>query len=368
MYIPIMKTRQEELNVSEKLSYCFSEQIIPLFEILNEKYKVQYEIDNDGNYIMEKKPGKKKMSRVKKKVTENDIVTLEEINRIVDGAKVFIDYFRFDVKKYGSKIDINSVTLAYTLNNNTDEYIKKLMGISKYENMIPVLSLKKSYNFTKNKLIEIINKLQDSNSSIALRIEDELYDSIKDVIIKYLRETDYLLYDINEQDFDSKFLELEELKECTTKAKKILLNSPRDSRRANKDYENNCITRLISNSAAKKYRNYDLDGFGDYGGLKDQLPPNSGSNGKGAALALLYNYDNNSVYSFCNADTSLGTKGYVEIVSNILNYEDILNPNNDCVAYLKIKSMSSEGKYGSWRTWNNIALTRYIHQMYLATN
>lgn len=366
MYIPIMKTRKEELDVSKKLNEYFSDDIIPLFEILNEEYEVKYEMDDDGKYLMEKKEGRKKKSRIKKERTDEDIITLDKINNIVNGAKVFIDYFRFDINKYGSRIDISRVMLSYRLNNNPDEYIEKLIEVSRYKNMIPVLSLKNVHNFSNNRVVEIINELQELNSSIALRIEDTLYDTLKSIIENYLRKSDYFLYDINEQDFDSKFMELSELELCRTKARKIVLNSPRDPKIANKDYENNCATMLINNTAVTGYKDYNLDGFGDYGGLKDQLPTVGGSNGKGAALALLYNYADNSFYSFCNSDTSLGLKGYKDVVSNVLNFEYILNPTNNCIAYSKINLMSDNNKYGSWATWNNIALTRYIQQIHMS--
>lgn len=368
MYIPMMKTRQEEISVSRDLNYCFSDEIIPLFEVLNEIYEKKYEVDDNGKPLMELKPGKKKKSRILKEKTPDDIITLDFINDTVNKAKVFIDYFRFDINKYDGQVDISSMTLAYTLNNNSDEYIKKLQSVSTYENMIPVLSLKNKFTFSKDKTIDIITQLQTLNSAIAFRIADELYEGYRDIIEKNLRESDYLLYDINEQNFYSKVMELEELKECKTRAKKILLNSPRNLKNANKDYEDCCATNLIDNAAANEYIDYDLDGFGDYGGLKDQLPARDrGSNGKGSALALLYNYKDNSFYSFCNSDTSLGVRGYPKVIKDVLSYENMLNPDNNCVAYTKIKSMAERHKAGSWRTWNNVALTRYIHQVYLET-
>ncbi|MEA4827917.1 MAG: hypothetical protein VB130_15005 [Clostridium sp.] len=368
MYIPMMKTRQEELRVSRELNYCFSDEIIPLFEILNEIYEKKYEIDDNGNRLMELKPGGKKKTPILKEKTSDDIITLDFINDIVNKSKVFIDYFRFDINKYGKQVDISKVTLAYTLNNNSDEYIKKLQSISNYQNMIPVLSLKKIFILPKAKTIEVIKQLQSLNLAIAFRIEDGLYEIYKDIIENNLRESDYLLYDIGEQNFCSKIMELDELQECNTKAKKIVLNSPRHLKNANKDYEDCCVTNLIDNAAANEYVDYDLDGFGDYGGLKDQLPDkNAGSNGKGAALALMYNYKDNSFYSFCNSDTNQGQKGYLKVIKDILKYEYILNPDGNCEAYRKIKSMFAKHKNGSWRIWNNIGLTRYIHQAYLKT-
>ncbi|EGT4143778.1 hypothetical protein GNF78_05970 [Clostridium perfringens] len=366
MYVPIMKARQEELKVSKKLSYCFSDKIVPLFEILKEEYEDKYELDENGKIKMILKPGQKRRQRVKKAHTENDIVTLENLNNRIKKSKAFIDYFRFNAKKYGgSKVDINGVDLAYRLSRNEDEYIEKLLGVSSYKNLIPVLSLKDKFTFSKNRLIEIINLLKSKNESIALRLEDSIFESVKEVLEENLRECDFLLYDINEQNIESKVMELFELNECEIKAKKIIIHSPRKLKNNNKQYENNSVTALIDNSIADSYEDYDFDGFGDYGGLKDQLPTSDTSNGKGAALGLVYSRNENSFYSFCNSDTSLGMKGYVQVIEDILEVENELNPENNCPFYEEINKMYENDKTGNWATWNNLTLTRYIHQMYI---
>lgn len=365
LYIPMMKTRQEELKVTKNLNYCYSDEIIPLFEVLNEIYEIKYQFDNDGNYIMELKPGKKKKNRVEKPKTTDDIITLDKISDITNKSKVFIDYFRFDVKKYGTNLKVSNLELAYRLNNNNDEYVKKLKAVSDHVNMIPVLSLKKPFLFTTSEIREITKGLQGINSSIAIRIEDELFDSYNNIIEELLRSTDYLLYDISEQNFNSKVMEFEELKESGIKAKKVILNSPRSTKLENKQFENASKTDLIDNSAAGEYREYGFEGFGDYGGLKDQLPSNDIPDGKGAALALLYNYEDNYFYSFCNSDTRLGLKGYHLVIEEILEYKSILDIDSNCEAYLKIQSLVDDDSTGGWGTWNNITLTRYLHQMHL---
>ena len=273
VYVPMMKTRQEEFRVAKELNFCYSEKIIPLFEIVDEIYETKYKTDENGDYLKELKEGNTRKTRVKEERTSDDIITLDKINDIVKKATVFIDYFRFDIKKYGTNLDLNSLQLAYKLNNNNNEYVKKLKEVSKkYKNMIPVFSLKKPFHFSNYDIINIINQLQMLNSSIALRIEDEFFDLHKNVIEEELRESDFLLYDINEQNFNSKIIELEDVKNCTTKAKKVILNSPKVLKRATKEYENKQISALTDNTAAKEYSKYNFDGFGDYGGLKDQLP------------------------------------------------------------------------------------------------
>ena len=121
------------------------------------------------------------------------------------------------------------------------------------------------------------------------------------------------------------------------------------------------ITNQIDTSARDKYIDYEFSGFGDYCGLKDALPTDEGGNGTGAALALLYVNKINKFYSFCNHDTSEGLSGYNRIIPLILSKQNILNPSNNCPAMQMIEDLVSTG---SWATWNNITITRYIHQIY----
>ena len=365
MYVPIMKVRREEIRVSKKLNSCFSDSIIPLYEILKDEYEYKYEKDENGKFIMVLEPGKKRKSKVKKEVTEDDIVTLKKISEYINNKTAFIDFFRFDAGKYGGdKVDINKAELAFSLSRNEEEYIKRLYGVSNYDNLIPVISIKNKFIFNKRKLAEIIEKLQIQNSSIALRIEDSLFEENSEIIERMLRKEDYLLYDIGEQNIDSKIIELMDLEDIEIKAKKIILNCPRKFKLNNKQYENNKITELIDNSVLEEYTNYGFIGFGDYGGLKDQLPTTGGGNGKGAALALVYDWSSNSFYSFCNSNTNLGVKGYRQVIPDILKHKKKLDPLNDCPFYSEINSMIDKNSNGIWSTWNNLTLTRYIYQIY----
>lgn len=53
MYIPMLKTRLEELKVAKEMQSCFSNNIIPLFEIINELYETTYKRDSNGEFIYE---------------------------------------------------------------------------------------------------------------------------------------------------------------------------------------------------------------------------------------------------------------------------------------------------------------------------
>lgn len=360
IYVPVLKTRKQEISVSKKLNYCYSDNIIPLFEILNDQYETKYKIDTvTQDYILVQK-GKRK-SRIKEDPTDADIITLDFINDLMQNKKAFIDYFRFTIEKYGKNIDINKTKLAWKLSRDSDLYKNRIRDISKYKNLIPTVSIKPGFVFGKNDLEKLLIELQGENESIGLRITEEFLEVYSMIIKDVLRSTDYLLFDIGEQNPTSKIMELEEVIQLESGAIKILLNSPRKANIKNGEYEELGITSLIVNSAIKEFNEYGFEGFGDYCGLKDTLPAIGGSNGIGAAHALIYNYKDNAFYSFMNPDTSQGVSGYYKIIPVILSYKDFLDPLNNCPAIRKIEELKTSG---NWSSWHNISITRYIHQMY----
>lgn len=360
----MLKTMQEEIRVAHNLNYCFSDKILPLFEILNDKYEKKYEHDPDtGEFLYEIK-GKSKR-RILSAHTDDDIITLGYINTLVDNKSAFIDYFRFTTKKYGKSIAVEKVALALKMSRDIDLYKSKLRGVSQYKNLIPVVSIKDGFFMSRIELEAFIIELQNSSSCVALRLTEEWINDYKKILTNTLRSNDYLLLDVSEQDPMTKFMELEEIADMDIKAKVILLNSPRKASIKNGDYETSGITKLINNSALEEYSKYSFDGVGDYAGLKDVLPTSGGSNGTGAALALLYNFPENGFYSFLNPDTHQGVYGYHSLIPNILALEDHLNPNRDCPAFERIKNLASRNSPGNWPVWINIILTRNIHQIYV---
>ena len=358
IYVPMLKIRKEELSVAKEMNYCFSNKIIPLFEIINEIYKTTYKKDKNGEFIYEQR-GKVKR-KVKADPTEADIITLQKINDIADEKLMFIDYFRFSLSKYGKNISFRKAELSFNLNNDLELYKKKLIETTKYSNMIPVISLKPECGFPKSDLVKFMAKLQTNTTHIALRITEEWIDQTKD-IIHDLREKDFLLFDVEEQNPESKFMEIQELLDLKADCKMLLVNSPRKRAIRNGEYPEHDQTDLINNCARVVAGNNEFDGYGDYCGLKDTMPMNDGSNGTGAALALLYDYQKNVFYSYCNHDTSLGMLGYRTLIPIIKADEPVLNPHDDCPGFKKIHTLP---RSGTWRTWHHINAVRYIYQVY----
>lgn len=360
IYIPMLKTRKEEYSILKKMSYCFSEKIIPMVEIISEKYRDRYAKDLiTGEFLYEQR-GKRKL-RVKAKHTIEDVITLENIADTMNGNRIFIDYFRFSNKVYGNNVDITRAALSWKLSNDVEEYKVKLLDVAKYPNMIPVISIKEDFGMGKNELQELIEKLQGECQSIALRITEQWIEEYTMIIEKKLRKEDFLLLDIGEQNPEHKFMEIEQVKDTGTEGTIILLNSPRKRDVKNAEFPERGKANLIINNAIKVVSEYGLGGYGDYCGLKDSMPLNDGSNGTGAALALFYSFSENVFYSYSNHDTSQGVMGYRVLVPRILEDRVILDPENDCPGYKKIEEMNG---FGNWSTWHNINATRYIYQIY----
>ncbi len=360
MYLPIMKNRDEELRVIRDMNEFFGDTLIPIIEIIRDEYETQYEIDGDtGEYIYELKLGKKNKTKVKLKPKDVDIRTLEKIQERLNGKNAFIDFFRFSDNEYEKKA-FKGMELSFKLSRDYSYYKQRILQIGSYSGLIPIISIKSGFRISEHDLVRLINELRKNNSSIAIRITDNYLEDYYELLEEQMNQEDYIMLDIKGQHADSKFIEIEELQELETDAKKILLNSPRSRAYKNGEYENLTFTSRIDNKVARLYKNYNLNGFGDFGGLKDDLPAENGGNGKGAALGLIYLKEENAFYSVVNYDTNMGMRGYRYVSTEILKRLQLLDRDNDCIAINRIKKM--KGTFGSWKTWNNITLTRYIHQ------
>lgn len=351
MYVPMMKARLAELKAAEIVCDLFSDNIIPLIEILKE----------EGETVHTKENGK----RVKIKIppTQDSLITLDKINDILHSKNVFVDYFRFQAESYKDKVDIKQVQLSWQLSNDEDKYLQYVEKICCFNNMIPVISIKKGFDIKKQKLKDFIQNLHRKTTAIAFRITEEFLDEYSDLIETCMNGDDYLLFDIGNQNPESKIMELLELSSLNCTCKKILLNAPRKYEQSNSEFGKNGITNLIYTSARIQSEEYGLDGFGDYCGLKDALPkPGGGS--KGAALALFYDFYLNKFYVYLEKNTDLGFGGYKNLIPLIINDADKLDKDRDCLAMAEVIKLDTKKSTGNWQTWHKINVIRSIHQMY----
>lgn len=364
LYIPMYKARRCEISTMKKANNYFSDKIIPLIEILQDHYgKTEYDIDPaTGEAIKEKH--KSREVRKRKAPTSDDIDTLSFYSECVGNKKAFIDYFRYSTKVYGRNIDTTRTTLSIQLNQNEKLYTSRLEALSKYSNLIPVLSIKKDYYFQNYKLEDFIKHLQHGNNEIAVRLDESSFGDFAKRLASVIRETDYLMYDIGEQKASSKTFELTEFENLVTRGKKIVINSPRKRATLNGAYENKKFTSLIDNSARDLGRTYQtIIGFGDYCGLKDTLPTKGGSR-SGCALALLYLYDKNQYMTYVNPNKEDGEQGFHKLIPQITADSPLLDTSKTCPVMKEIVQMGKDGTCGGWSGWIRLTCMRYLHQMH----
>lgn len=361
MYVPIMKARKEEMIILKDMNNFFSSDLIPLVEIIKDEYEPHYKVDPlTGKFIYIKEEGKKRRERVKLPQKEADIITLQKISEQLNEKKAFIDFFRFRENEYDNRT-YKGMELALRLSRDFSYYKARLLNTGNFHGLIPVISIKKELSISSFDFTELIRGLKEKNEAIAIRITHDYLDEYMELLEENLTEEDYIMLDIRDNSIDSAFMEIDEFRDLESNAIKILLNSPRSRKNKNGDFENLQFTKKIINSVATEYKKYQLDGFGDFGGLKDDLPNDqSGGNGKGVALALIYMKSVNEFFSIVNLNTDDGVRGYKNVRTEILKSLPFLDSDNDCKAIMRIKEM--RGKYGTWSTWNNIALTRYIQE------
>ncbi len=359
MYIPILKNRASEMRVLSQSNNLIGKNMIPLIELISSEYQTRYERDpitDEFIYVQ----GPKKRKRVKIEPTEVDNITFEKIKKYTANNKCFVEPFRYDSNDY-PRTDINKVLYAFEISRDYEKYKNQLIKVSQESSMIPVISIKKSFETSKDDLGKLVNILKGNSASIGLRITIDLFDDYVDSIKDMLDKNDFIFIDLQKNNLDSKELEIEDIKDNDLKCNKILLNCPRRNDINNVDYEENKVTVYIKNCVAERYQDYDFDGFGDYGGLKDTLPSDRQGGGTGAALALIYNKKTNVFISFVNKNTSLGIKGYNEVRKNILSNQTLIEEFDTCEVIKKIKDMNRT--FGNWNTWIEYCLKRYIVQV-----
>ena len=344
MYIPILKSRQQEDSFLKENSNLFNtENIIPLIEIIS--------------------------LRINKKNFEV-LELIEHYSTTING-KFFVDFFSFEVEDY-IPFDKNKVSFSLSLRDESTYSYYDLLKISTlYNNSIPVISINGGREFILNEtyLMELIDKLQNITSSIAIRIQSKYFDDYFNIINNKLRESDYFFYDIGESSIDPLYFNIQDIMNKTGKYKSIILNSPRKRRYFNDKYIDCDYTDLIDNSIRIDYKDYGFDGFGDYAGLKDSLPPERGD-GDGSALALLYDNNVNKYFSIINSDKKLGSSGYYYVIEKIIDdYKNKLDPTGQCPAIKYIyETRYLPDKPGNWATWNYITILRTISQIKMSIN
>ena len=366
MYIVMMKTRPEEFRVSTAMNQYFGDKIIPLFEILKDEYEDHYKIDSiTGEFVYEIPEGQNRRRKILLERKPEDLITLEMINKRIAGKKAFIDFYRYD-SSLPSNIKPSYALLPLQL-RSFSQYRKRLLEVSEYTNFIPVISIKNNSDLKHDEVLTLITDLKKvkMSSPIAVRVDGRKFDEYKHTLKQVLDIQDYFFLDIGTMALQSMAIQIQEISTTDILGTKVLLNSPRKSSSiSNAEYEEEDYTELISCEVNTNYKTFGFQGFGDYGGLKNDFPIKGGPT-KACALALLFDEKENKYMSFMNPDNILGLGGYEDVVRRILKRKQEFDPNEDCPAIKTISNFGQHGlKNGNWASWNGITLKRTIHQHY----
>lgn len=332
IYVPLLKTNKAELNALSKISQTLSSNIMPLFEIMSTTSSA----NKDKN-------------------------TLEYLSAMKLNGSFFVDSFRFSEGEYTQK-NMNFPRMDWALKNrNQVNYVNSIMLVSdffKERDCIPVISMKKGLILRKDDIINLISYIRDNKQPVCIRIESNIFPDFEDVLSE-LTSSDYLMLDIREQPVNSQEMTYRRLKRLNIPATKILLNSPRKREYLNTFYNKNGFTDQIDNSALELFEIIGFDGVGDYAGLKDKLPENSGGNGKGLAMAFVFCAEENAFWIAGNDNTNDGVKGYAAVKDELIKNRDLLDPGLRCPAFMEIERI----KNGNWSNWIEITVIRYIDQI-----
>lgn len=295
-------------------------------------------------------------------IREGGIYDVASWSNLFKERPLFVDYLRCDVRKYRGH-DPEQIQLIYQLNNNIALYERKVLGLARYANVIPVISIREGIDkIEPGKAESLIADLRQARNGNAVAVRIENFAGYEHLLTDCLSDEDYLFYDISEQRIDAKFFEHIELRDLGIQAHCGILCSNRSRDVSNRNYENGCPTVLINCDASSSYSKYGYEFYGDYGGLKDSLP-SKGGNGQGCALAVLFDANINQYRTYVCDDLHRGVEGYSDVITEILNDQEILDPDNECIALSMIRSMQKEGKTGNWETWIKITLLRTAQQL-----
>lgn len=367
MRVLAIKNRKNELRAMEKLLArdMFPNGLVPLVEIM--RADLEYDKLRDsvtGEYVTEPKPikgGKVIRCKVDDPASERD-VTLHNISTLFDGRMAFVDFLRCDLSQY-KRVKNEEIGLVIELTLSPDRYVSRLVEIADYDNLIPVIAIKNGMEkLSTNKVIDLLSFFRERCPGRPLAIRIDEIDGYETVLQQQLDDTDYLIYDINEQPFASRAYEYSELRSLGLNCTTILLCSPREREANNGEFVHRQYAEIIDNDAMRGYLIEGFAAYGDYGGLREKLPT-GGHSRTGRALALLYDRRSSMFKAYVCQDQNLGQNGYAKIVGDILEDEYDLNPDGDCMVYEAIHTKLANRKGMTYQDWIQYTLIRYVQQL-----
>lgn len=289
--------------------------------------------------------------------------SLDKLDSFFSGSSAFVDYYRCDLSKY-KQLDMEKIGRVRELSADPVLYLSEMETIASYANLTPVISIRAGVENAEDEAIrDSLIRIRQKNGSKALGLcVSSSFDSYPHSI-GVLSDSDYLFLDIGEQPLSSQVVTLAKFKNVQTKAKTILLNSPRKKAIKNRDYEERGVTDLIDNSVREKYRDHGFYGFGDYAGLRDDLKLNIKNGGKACAAIFIYRDDINKFMVYMNPNPEDGIQGLRKLANDVWDDLAVLDPENTCIALNQFRDSWMNGNAGNYATWVSRTVVRYVQQI-----
>ena len=335
-YVPVLRFRDQERLVLKNIT--LSQKTMPLIEIVKPS--------PNGNL----------------KGTFGEIYQ-SELNHI--SVPFMID---FPTHLNTSKTEAAIQNFLRPLQVNQQAKNNALLSLSHIHNVIPVISYNPVVPYQPNSIVNDATLLRKTYRRLAFRVFDRNINSIINDIERIITTHDILVFDIDDAPHGSpalqtkyqRILQVKQNKNCQT----VVTRSAIPSNIYNTGLIDDTPITSIDNSLLTAYLGYHFDAFGDFAGLKNDLPSTGGTISPGL---IFYSWHTN---------TFVGYKGRTK---NLSEFQTHIGPmlinstywgnysqshHQNCPGCKKIQAIvSRQITSGNQATWKGITLAHYLYTM-----
>lgn len=335
-YVPVLRFRDQERIVLKNIS--FSQKTMPLIEILKSTPN----------------------ARMKGTFTE---IHEKELGKI--RVPFMVD---FPTHLNISKTEANIQNFLRPLQVNQQAKNSALLSLSRISNLIPVISYNPAVPYLANTIVNDATLLRKTYKHLAFRVFDRNFNSLINEIDTTITNGDILVFDIDDAPHGSpalrpKYQRISQVKQkrnCQT----VIIRSAIPSNIHNTDLIDDTPITSADNSLLTSYFAYHFDAFGDFAGLKNDLPSTGGTISPGL---IFYSWHSNSFV------------GYKGRAKNLNEFQTHIGPtlikstywknysqthHQSCPGCKKIQEIASKIiDSGNQATWKGITLAHYLYTM-----
>jgi len=243
-----------------------------------------------------------------------------------------------------------------------------LLSLSHISNVIPVISHNPFVPYLANSIVNDATLLRKTYSRLAFRVFSQNINSIINDVERTISIGDILVFDIDDAPHVSPALQLQyqqilqvkQNKNCQT----VIIRSAIPSNIYNTGLVNDTPITSINNSLLTAYLGYHFDAFGDFAGLKNDLPSTGGIISPGL---IFYSWHTNS-YAGYKGRTKVLSEFQAHIGPTLIKstyWNNYSQPHHqNCPGCKKIQAIvSRQTTSGNQATWKGITLAHYLYTM-----